>query len=326
VKVCIVGAGAIGGLLGTRLAQSGINVSALARGATAASLREHGFRLQTADGLATAPVTVVEGAATPGPQDLVVVAVKGPSLRAVAPAVAALSDERTVVLTAMNGVPWWFFDGLGGTYEGTRLATVDPDGAIAAAIPRERVVGAVVHLACSAPAPGLVRHGVGNRLIVGEPAGGTSARVERIAAMFRSARFDVDVSPRIQADIWYKLWGNMTMNPVSAFTGATLDRILDDPLANAFCLSVMREAAAIGTAIGCPIGETGEARNQVTRRLGAVKTSMLQDVEAGRPVEIDALLSAVREIGTRTGIATPNLDALLGLARLHARTHGLYPT
>ena len=201
MKVCIVGAGAIGGLLGTRLAQSGINVSALARGATAAALREHGFRLQTADGLATAPVTVVEGAATPGPQDLVVVAVKGPSLRAVAPAVAALSDERTVVLTAMNGVPWWFFDGLGGTYEGTRLATVDPDGAIAAAIPRERVVGAVVHLACSAPAPGLVRHGVGNRLIVGEPAGGTSARVERIAAMFRSARFDVDVSPRIQADI-----------------------------------------------------------------------------------------------------------------------------
>ena len=325
MRVCIVGAGAIGGLFGARLAQAGADVSAVARGATAQALRQHGWRLQTADGLVTAPVAVAEDAAALGPQALVVVAVKGPALASVAPTVAALSNRDTAVVTAMNGVPWWFFHGVGGAHDGQALATVDPDGTIAASIPAAQVVGAVVHLACSTPEPGFVRHGVGNRLIFGEPGGGTSPRVERIAALFRAAKFDVEVSTRIQADIWYKLWGNMTMNPVSAVTGATLDRILDDPLVNAFCLSVMREAAAIGAAIGCPIAQSGEERNAITRKLGAIKTSMLQDVEGGKPVEIDALLSSVREIGERTGIATPNMDALLGLARLHARTHGLYP-
>ena len=205
------------------------------------------------------------------------------------------------------------------------LHSVDPDGAIARAIPSARIVGSVVHLACSTPQPGVVRHDVGNRLIVGEPAGASTPRLEALAGMLRAAKFDVEVSPKIQADIWYKLWGNMTMNPISAFTGATADRVLDDPLVNRFCLDVMAEAAAIGAAIGCPIAQSGEDRMAVTRQLGAFRTSMLQDVEAGKPVEIDALLSTVREIGARVGAPTPRLDALLGLARLHARTHGLYP-
>ncbi len=325
MNVGIVGAGAIGGLLGARLALAGARVSAVARGATAAALRRHGWRLETKEGTLTAPAIVAEDAATLGPQDLVIVAVKAPALRGAAPAVAALIGPDTAVVTAMNGVPWWFFHGLAGPHADEALASVDPDGAIAAAIPADRVVGAVVHLACSTAEPGLVRHGVGNRLIVGEPSGVTTPRIARIAALLREAGFDTEVTNRIQAEIWYKLWGNMTMNPVSALTGATLDRILDDPLVNGFCLGVMREAAAIGAAIGCPIAQTGEERNAITRKLGAVRTSMLQDVEAGRAVEIDALLASVREIGARVGIATPGIDALFGLARLHARTRGLYP-
>ena len=325
MKVCIVGAGAIGGLIGARLAHAGVDVSAIARGETGAALSAHGWRLQIGGQTIAAPVRVVRAPEELPRQDVIVVAVKAPAMVAVAPIVHALLHPQATVVTAMNGVPWWFFHGLPGDYEDLPLATIDPDGVIAAAIPVERVVGAVVHLTCSTPAPGVVRHGVGNRLIVGEPGGGSSARLLALAEALREAAFEVEVSPRIQSDIWYKLWGNMTMNPISAFTGATADRILDDPLVNRFCLDVMAEAAAIGAAIGCPIAQSGADRMAVTRRLGAFKTSMLQDVEGGKAVEIDALLSAPREIGARAGVPTPRLDTLLGLARLHARVHGLYP-
>jgi 2-dehydropantoate 2-reductase len=236
-----------------------------------------------------------------------------------------LLGADTIVLPAVNGVPWWFFEGFGGAYAGMRIESVDPGGTIAAAIPAHHVIGCVVHMSSSVVEPGLVRHGAGNRLIIGEPGGRDSERVRALAAQLVRAGFDAPVSSCIQADVWYKLWGNMTMNPVSAITGATCDRILDDPLVNRFCLSVMREAAAIGAKIGCPIAQSGEDRNAVTRQLGAFKTSMLQDVEAGKPVEIDALVSAAREIGEKTGEPTPNIETLLGLARLHARTRGLYP-
>ncbi|HEY5861446.1 MAG TPA: 2-dehydropantoate 2-reductase [Casimicrobiaceae bacterium] len=324
-SVCIVGAGAVGGLIGARLALSGADVSVVARGKTAEALRAQGLRLIAKDGEIRVPVRVVDDAAREPKPSVVVVAVKEPAMASVAPIVGALAGPDTAVVTAMNGVPWWFFHGLPGALAGMPLHSVDPDGAIARAIPSARIVGSVVHLACSTPQPGVVRHDVGNRLIVGEPAGASTPRLEALAGMLRAAKFDVEVSPKIQADIWYKLWGNMTMNPISAFTGATADRVLDDPLVNRFCLDVMAEAAAIGAAIGCPIAQSGEDRMAVTRQLGAFRTSMLQDVEAGKPVEIDALLSTVREIGAAVGIATPKLDTLLGLARLHARTHGLYP-
>ena len=324
-SVCIVGAGAVGGLIGARLALSGADVSVVARGKTAEALRAQGLRLIAKDGEIRVPVRVVDDAAREPKPSVVVVAVKEPAMASVAPIVGALAGPHTTVVTAMNGVPWWFFHGLPGAVAGMPLHSVDPDGAIARAIPSARIVGSVVHLACSTPQPGVVRHDVGNRLIVGEPAGASTPRLEALAGMLRAAKFDVEVSPKIQADIWYKLWGNMTMNPISAFTGATADRVLDDPLVNRFCLDVMAEAAAIGAAIGCPIGQSGEDRMAVTRQLGAFRTSMLQDVDAGKPVEIDALLSTVREIGARVGAPTPRLDALLGLARLHARTHGLYP-
>jgi 2-dehydropantoate 2-reductase len=288
------------------------------------ALREHGIRLQLKDALVTAQIRAAEDPRELGSQDLVVVAVKTTALTDVASRIQPLLGNSTIVLPAMNGVPWWFFNGFGGIYQGTRIESVDPGGVIGKAISARQVLGCVVHASCSVSAPGVVRHGAGNRLIVGEPDGKQSERVRDLVAQLVRAGFDATVSNCIQADVWYKLWGNMTMNPVSAITGATCDRILDDPLVSGFCLAIMREAAAIGAKIGCPISQSGEDRNAVTRQLGAFKTSMLRDVEAGRPVELDALVSAVREIGEKTGTATPNIDALLGLARLHARTRDLY--
>jgi 2-dehydropantoate 2-reductase len=324
MKVCIYGAGAIGGFIGTRLGAQGHALSAVARGATLAALNAHGLRLRMSDGEIAAPVAAAADPAALGPQDLVVVAVKAPALPEVAARIGPLLQPDTMVLVAMNGVPWWFFSGMPGPFAGVRLATLDPDGALAAAIPVRHVVGCVVHASCTAPEPGVVRHVMGQGLIVGEPAGGISARVSGLAQALSAAGFDTRVSERIQQDIWYKLWGNMTMNPVSAFTGATVDRILDDALASGFCQAVMREAKMVGAAIGCPIEQSVEDRNAITRKLGAFKTSMLQDVEAGKPLEIDALLTVVREIAGRAEVPTPNLDALLGLTRVFARARGLY--
>jgi 2-dehydropantoate 2-reductase len=325
VKICIYGAGAIGCFLGTRLASAGGDVAAIARGATAQALRRHGWRLETGGALISAPARVVESPTELGVQELVVVAVKGPALVSVAASIAPLLGPDTTVVTAMNGVPWWFFQGFGGGCEGMQLESIDPDGRVAAAIPARTVIGCVVHASCTTPEPGLTRNVVGRRLIFGEPRGGPSPQLSALGKLFRGAGFDVELSDCIQRDIWYKLWGNMTMNPVTALTGATGDKVLDDPLVNGFCLAVMREAAAIGERIGCGIAESPEQRNLVTRKLGAFKPSMLQDVEAGRPVEIDVLLSAPREIGAALGQPTPYMDALLGLARLQAQTRGLYP-
>jgi 2-dehydropantoate 2-reductase len=322
--VAVVGAGAVGGLLGALLARAGVPVSALARGATAAALRAHGFRLDMNGERLSGAARVGEDAHALGPHDVVVIAVKAQSLPALAPSLAPLLGPETVVLTAMNGVPWWFFHGLPDAPQ-LRLEAVDPGGAIAAAIPGGRVIGGVVHLSCAAPEPGVARHNFGKRIIIGEPDGSASPRVAAVAALLGAAGLDAPVSRRIQTDVWYKLWGNMTMNPVSALTGATSDRILDDPLVNAFCLAAMREAAAIGARIGCPITQSGEERNKITRELGAMRTSMLQDLEAGKPLELDALVSVVREIGLAVAVPTPTIDALLGLARLQARIRGLYP-
>ena len=316
----MVGAGAIGTFIGIHLARAGCEMSALARGATAAGLRAHGFRFQRGGALLTAPVRVAQSASALPRPDLVVVAVKAPALTAVAGSIATLLGPDTIVLPAMNGVPWWFFHGLGGPHEGAAVRAVDPDGRIAEAIPVRHVVGCVVHATCSVVEPGLVRHGFGRGLIIGEPGGGASARVTALADRLAAAGFETTVSKRIQADVWYKLWGNMTMNPMSALTGATSDRLLDDPLLDRFTLAIMAEAATIGAKIGCPIEQSGEERNAVTRKLGAFKTSMLQDVEAGKPLEIDALLTAVSEIGERVGVPTPSTDALLGLVRVFSET------
>jgi len=325
MKVCLYGVGAIGGFIGTRLALTGdCEVSAVARGATLAALREHGLRLRQGAELFSAPVKASCDPAALGVQDLVLVAVKAPSLPAVAAQIAPLIGPATLVLPAMNGVPWWF--GAGAPALGTDpLQSVDPGGRIAASIALDRVIGCVVHASTYSSAPGLVEHRMGQGLIIGEPRGGDSSRVRALADLLRRAGFDATVSADVRRDIWYKLWGNMTMNPISAITGATVDLVLDDPLLRGFCSAAMAEAAAVGARIGCAIDQTPEDRHQITRKLGAFKTSMLQDVEAGRAVELDALVSVVREIAQRVGLATPFIDALLGLARLHARARGLYP-
>jgi len=326
MKVCIVGAGAIGGLIGARLAaDAGADVSALARGDTLEALNANGWRLRQDDRLVTARARASSDAAELGPQDLVVVAVKAPAMATIATQIGPLLKPDTIVLPAMNGVPWWFSQGLGSL--GDRpLESVDPGGAISRVIPLGHVIGCVVHLSAATTEPGLVQHRSGMGLIVGEPDGSSSERLGRLHALLATAGFDVTSSPRIRHDIWYKLWGNMTMNPVSAITGATGDQVLDDPLVRGFCSAAMLEASAIGARIGCAIDQDPEARHAVTRELGAFKTSMLVDVERARPIELDAIVTVVHELGRRTGVPTPNIDALLGLTRLFARTRGLLAT
>ena len=327
MKIGIVGAGAVGGVFAIWLGrQPEHTISVFARSATLTALQRDGLVLESADGSRRAvSVRASADAAALGPQDLVIVAVKGPALAAVAPAVARLAAGGAPVVVAMNGVPWWFFDHLEGPCRGLRLASVDPGDAIRAQIPTGQVIGCVVHMSSVGLAPGVVRHAHGQRLILGEPAGGASGRLEGVAQVLRHAGFEAETSARIQHDIWFKLWGNMTVNPVSALTGATGDQILDDPLVRAYLSAMMLEAREIGGRFGVPIEQTPEERHVVTRKLGAFRTSMLQDAEAGRPLELDALLGVVCEIGRHVGVPTPHLDSLLGLTRLMARTRGLAP-
>jgi 2-dehydropantoate 2-reductase len=325
MKVCIYGAGAIGGWIGVKLAHAGCEVSVVARGATLETIRSRGLRLHEDKDTLAVPVRSSASPAELGVQDLVVVAVKAPSMAEVAKSIGPLIGPHTVVLTAMNGVPWWFFDGFGGRFAGSRLKSIDPHGAIAQAVPAGHIIGCVVHASCSLEGPGEVRRHFGNKLIIGEPSGEKTPRAKDLAHLLERAGFETVLSDQIQKDAWYKLWGNMTMNPISAMTGATTDRVLDDDLVRGFIGKVMLEAKEIGARVGIPIEQQPEDRHQVTRKLGAFKTSMLQDVEAGKAVELDALVTVVKELGDLTGVATPFTDVLLGLSRLHARVRGLYP-
>ena len=326
MKVCIYGAGAIGGLFAARLAAQGHEVSAVARGKTLAALQANGIGLQNAQGTRFYPINVQENPAQLAPQDLVVIAVKQPALSAVAHAIAPLLAPHTKVLLAMNGVPWWFFDGMPGPMAGATLHSIDPDGELRTLIPTSHIIGCVVHISCVNQAPGITEHRFGDTLILGDPASSgqpPAQATQAMANMLGQAGFDIQLSSFIQQDIWFKLWGNMTMNPVSAITGATTDLILDDKLVRSFCSAIMQEAAAIGEAIGCPVTQTTEQRHAITRKLGAMKTSMLQDVQAGRTLEVDALLTVVHEIASRCNVPAPNTAALLGLTRLFAQVRGL---
>jgi 2-dehydropantoate 2-reductase len=330
MRICIVGLGAIGGLFAARLARAGYKVSAIARGATLEAVRRDGLALlegpeseqEHANRFA---IDVCADPSLLGEQDVVIVAVKTTGLTDVAQSIAPLLGKHTTVLSAMNGVPWWFFRGLAAPLQEIRMPSVDPNGMVSRAIPAEHVVGCVTHLSATTPAPGTVRCVAGNRLIIGEPGGGVdTARSRAIASALREAGFDVDEADVIQQEIWFKLWGNMTVNPVSALTGATGDRILDDDYVRQFMSRCMLEAAEIGQRIGLPIDQDPDQRHAVTRKLGSFRTSMLQDVEGHRPVELDALVHAVIEISRQVGVTTPNIDAMFGLARLQARVQGLY--
>jgi 2-dehydropantoate 2-reductase len=325
-RICIVGAGSIGGWIGAKLSRcEGVQLSVFARGETLAVLQRDGLTLRSADTEIKTPVKASNDAAELGIQDLVILAVKAPAVRDVAMQITPLLGKETMLLSAMNGVPWWFLNSFGGELANQRLQSIDPDGDIAKYLKADHIIGSVVHASSAIHSPGVIQHNFGNGLIIGEPSGEPTPRVQGLLALLKEAGFDATLSSQIQKDIWYKLLGNMTVNPVSAITGATTDKILGDELLRGFIGSVMWEAKAIAEKLGIPIEQLPEDRHKITLKLGAFKTSMLQDVEAGRVVELDALVSAVREIGQLCKIPTPYTDALLGLSRVHARRHKLYP-
>lgn len=321
MKICIFGAGAVGGVIAARLAARH-EVSVVARGAHLTAIREHGLRIRDGTGgdASTVRVRAESDPGRLGTQDYVIVTVKGQGLRGVAAAIGPLLAPRTSVVTAMNGIPWWFFDRLPFGEGRLRLECLDPDEAVSHAIPTAQVVGCVVHLSASIAEPGLIRHNMGARLIVGEPGGGNTDRTQRIAAALREARFEVVESPFIEKDFWVKLLGNVSFNPVSALTLATADRLLADPLVKDYLVTIMRECLAIGRAVGVDADIDPEARMDMARRLGVFKTSMLQDLEAGKSLEIDGLLTATLEVARKAGVEAPATASLLGLIRLRAET------
>ena len=325
MKICIYGAGAVGGLVAGRLAQAGHEVSVVARGAHLTAIREHGLRIRTPDGkLVTVKLKASDKAAELGPQDYVFVAVKGQSLPEVAAAIGPLRGPNTTIVTAMNGVPWWFFDRLAFGGGKLRLESLDPGGALSKAMPTERIVGCVIHLAASTPEAGLISHNMGQRLILGEPGGVNTARTLNIAAALKEAGFQAVTTPEIEKEFWLKLIGNVSFNPVAALTLATANRLIADEYVKAYMVSIMQECLAIGRAVGVDADIDPEARIDMARKLGAFKPSTLQDLEAGKKLEIDGLLTGTLEIARKAGVAAPFTQSLAGLARLRADSSGQY--
>lgn len=315
MKICIVGAGAIGGWIGARLALAGHDVSLVARGDTRSAIDTEGLVLTDMGDTRCVAVATADDPSAFGVQDVVVLAVKAPTLPQIARSLEALVGPETQIVPMLNGVPWWFTD--------DPLWSVDPDLAIADVLPIAQVAGCVVHASSfrSAPNHVIVMHA--DKLILGEPSGGSSKRIERLCTLFENSGIRCEASDDVRAEIWYKLWGNATLNPISALTRSTADRLLDDDSIRAMMAEAMDELAVLGAEIGCPIDETAEDRMAVTARLGPFKSSMLQDVEAGRTIELEALLGAPREIAARTGVRTPQLDRLYWMARLMGENLGL---
>jgi 2-dehydropantoate 2-reductase len=323
LRVCVVGAGAVGGLIGVKLARAGCRISVLARGEHLGAIKAHGLTLRDGDAAETVRVAAASEPAAFGPQEVVFIALKAPALVAAAPTLRPLVTPETVIVPTMNGVPWWFFHRFGGRLADTRLSTVDRGGVVSQALPAEQVVGGVVHLSSSIVAPGTIWRGLGNLLILGEPAGEPSGRLARVAELLEAGGFSVKTTTEIQREVWLKLWGNMNMNPISALTGSTADVILDDPHTAQLVRDMMEEAAAVGRAMGIEMGMSAAERIAVTRELGPFKTSMLQDLERRRPLEVDAILGAPCEIGDRLGVPMPFSKAVLGLVRQQAANLGL---
>jgi len=326
MKICIYGAGAIGGLIAAWLARSGHEVSVVARGAHLEAIRKDGIRVRDRSSGAVEAFTV-RAESDPsklGPQDYVVVAVKAQSLTDVASRMKHLVGKDTGIVTAMNGVPWWFFDRLSFGAGKQKLESLDPEGKLAGAMPTERLVGCVVHLAASTPEPGVISHNMGKKLILGEPGGRNTARTQRIAEALKGAGFDAIVSGFIEKDFWVKLLGNVSFNPVSALTLSTADRLIADPGIKAYMVEIMREVLAIGRAVGVDADIDPEARIDMARALGKFKTSMLQDMEAGKALEIDGLLAGTLEIARKAGVRAPCTESLFGLVRARAASTGQY--
>ena len=324
MRICIYGAGAIGGLLGARLARSGAEVSLIARGPHLAAMRERGLTLRSGEESFTVPVTATDDPATLGEQDYVVVTLKAHQVPGVVAPMQPLLGSDTAVVMGVNGVPWWYFHGLGGEYEGRRLPSVDPGDVQWDGIGPARVIGCVVYPAAEVPEPGVVELVEGDRFTLGEPTGDRTERIERLSQALIAAGLKAPVRAKIRDEIWVKLWGNLSFNPISALTCATLDVICTDPGTRSLARAMMVEAQAIAEKLGVRFPISVDRRLDGGAVVGAHKTSMLQDLERGRPMEIDALVTAVQDMGRLVGVPTPAIDSVLALVRLRARIAGCY--
>ena len=321
MKIAIVGAGAIGGLLAVKLANSGQQVSVIARGDNLAAIKARGLRLVRVDGSEEiAHVTAYANCTDAGRHDAVFLAVKANQIAAVAPTIGALFGADTPVVTMQNGLPWWYFQRFDGAHAGYRLRTADPDGVIEANIEAPRILGCVVYPASELTVPGVIKHVEGDRLPIGELDGRDSPRARQLAEVLIGSGFKSPVLEDVRSEIWLKLWGNMSFNPISALTHATLVDICDEPTTRRLAGNMMGEAAAIAQKLGATFRVPIEKRIAGAQKVGKHKTSTLQDVEAGRAIEIDALIGSVLELGQLTGVATPNVEAVHALLVLLQKT------
>ncbi len=324
MKICIYGAGAIGGYLGVELALAGVDVTLIARGPHLEAMQKNGLRLLIGDEEKVAHPRCTVEPVEAGPQDYVIVTLKAPSALAIAGKMESLLGPDTAVVTASNGIPWWYFYSLDGPLRDYQLKSIDPDDKQWDLIGPERAIGCVVYPACEISKPGVVRHMSGNRFVLGEPNGEKTDRVQKLSEALISAGFKAPVRPEIRNEIWVKLWGNLCFNPITALTHATLDVVATDPGTRQLAREMMLEAQAIGEKLGVRFGVDVDRRIDGAAGVGAHKTSMLQDLERGRAMEIDALVTVVQEMGQLTEVPSPTIDIILALIQQRARAAGCY--
>ena len=322
MKICIYGAGAIGGYLGAELALAGYDVTLIARGPHLEAMRQNGLTLLSQGEKKVAQVACTDDPATAGPQDFVILTLKAHSVTSIVEKMAPLLGPETPVVTAQNGIPWWYFYKLQGPWENQRLECADPGGHIWETLGPKRAIGCVVYPSCEMIEPGVIQHISGNRFMLGEPDGSKSPRALELSGALTKAGFKAPIRRKIRDDIWLKLWGNVSFNPVSVLTLATLEQICGDEATRAIISSIMSEAEAVGKKMGVTFLVDVETRIGWAADVGAHKTSMLQDLEKGRPMEIDALVGTVAEMGRLAGVATPTIDTVLALVRLRSHITG----
>ncbi len=325
MRICIYGAGSIGGFLAARLAAAGADVSVVVRGAHLAAIRARGLILRDRTGERSFAMPASDDPRDLGPQDLVICAAKAHSLTTIAPAMAPLLGPDTPVVFCLNGIPWWYFHGHGGPHEGRRLERLDPGGVIWDTLGPARALGCVVRMGASVPEPGVIDHAQGDGFAIGEPDGSLSPRLERIVGALAAAGVSARATPRIRDEVWMKLQGNAASNPVQALTRGNNAQAAEDPEVRRVVLAIMREVAAVGSAFGARFDRTPEERLALAGSLGSFRSSTLQDLEAGRPMEVEPLTGAVRELGELAGVPTPTFDIIYALLRQLAMVHGLYP-
>ena len=324
MRLAIFGAGAIGGFLGARLSAAGADVTFIARGPHLAAMQRNGVILRSAEGETITHPRCVATAEEAGLQDYVFVTLKAHSLPAAAPDIAKMMGPRSALVTGINGVPYWYFYGHDSPHRDRPVESVDPGGKLWSILPPSQAIGCVVYPAADVPEPGVIHHSYGDRFSLGEPDGTRTERTETLAKALIAAGLKAPIRPRIRDEIWVKLWGNLCYNPLSALTGATLDIITTRPDLRAVCRAMMTEAQHVAEALGTKFAITLEKRLDGASEVGAHKTSMLQDLEKRRPIEIDALLGAVVELGTIVNLHMPNCETILALTRERARQVGCY--